>query len=198
MPENAARIWRANGGYQDAPPSPPPPPPPEPPQPAAMSPILVCYPNFGGPGFTTPYQPCPRGQYPVQYGFLPQAYRPYPSYIQGPVGVAGLCRPIARPPAHISATAPNPSARQEEKPRKELKTEEEGETEEEEQMLQKESESEEEPDESPEPTTTNIYAPPPLQPSANYMFDWSSKITMLHVFNKASPIWEPKYWKERP
>lgn len=39
--------------------------------------------------------------------------------------------------------------------------------------------------------TTNMSSSPSLRPGENYMFP--PQHTILHIFNKASPIWEPKY-----
>lgn len=58
----------------------------------------------------------------------------------------------------------------------------------------KEEEKEQKAEEKKEEKIKNPDAPPKLDEGVNYMFDKGH--TMLHIFNKAAPIWEEKYQKQ--
>lgn len=101
-------------------------------------------------------------------------------YVRGPVPIGGIysqpqwCGPPAFIwPGHTAATPPPPYAAV----APEVKEE-------------KKEPKKEEKDKKPE----NLCAPPQLDRGVNYMFD--TEHTMLHIFNKAAPIWEEKYHKQ--
>lgn len=165
------RYWRASGGYQDVP--------------APASPPAHTWRANGG------YQDVKESATPEQ---KPGMYWPPwyctqwagQQYVRGPVPVNGVySHPQAMPPQWIGPygvgyagpsggtppppyVAPAPAAEK-------AKDEKAAETEEEKKV-------------------ENPNAPPKLDEGVNYMFD--KEHTMLHIFNKAAPIWEEKYQKQ--
>lgn len=179
MPSKQVRYWRADGGYQDVP---PPPPPPQVPQPMRMYWIQTPY------GWQmSPYcQPqCPPGYspYPTPQE-LPPAYQQCAPqrFVQGPIPIAGLCTP---PPDYRKLSPPPPALPS---PPMHEKKEEDGEEDD-------ESEVVEIVEVKKKKKQHNEAAPPKLVKHGNYMYDKAH--TMVHIFNKAAPVWTDKYRKEK-
>ena len=165
MSDQTARYWRADGGYQNAPPTP-----------GLSTASIVCTVRYwradgGYQDVFAPPQAAPMANpqmmfcYPSYLPYWPQAQG---GYIQGPIGIGGLYSP---PPPYASpvppAQVPLPPC-----PPVECKKEE-------------------------EKKPGNLYAPPALPHGANYMFDKGENHTMLHIFNKAAPVWTEKYRNEK-
>lgn len=83
------------------------------------------------------------------------------------------------PPPYAAVAAPAP-AKVEEKKEDEKKDE--------------EKKAEEKTEKKEEAKVENPDAPPKLDEGVNYMFHTGH--TMLHIFNKAAPIWEEKYHQQ--
>lgn len=122
---------------------------------------------------------------PPPFWYYPQAqWWPTPNWwMQGPIPLNGLYTPTP-PPQYVHTPPPGegvylPPAVAGEKTAAEPKEKKE------------EKEDEEEKDGKPK----NAAAPPGLQEGENYMFD--QEHTMLHIFNKAAPVWAEKYRTEK-
>ena len=163
MSNKAARYWRADGGYQDVPAAQATPAAPPPGYPFYQMATMQPYQCY--PGYQQwQCQPQPEADYQrFQYQWQCQPN----GYIQGPIGVGGLWLP---PPRYedVSPPPPSPWCCPPAPPKEDKKK-----------------------DEKKDDKKGNPYAPPKLPEGANYLFDKENM--MVHIFNKAAPVWSEKY-----
>ncbi|KAK5168614.1 uncharacterized protein LTR77_005923 [Saxophila tyrrhenica] len=146
------------------------------------------YPQHAPPPY---HQPCAPQQYtPQQY--VPQyAPRKGAVYVEGPIPIARLYSP---PPEYGRVSPPPPPLAPAAVPEKEKESKEDEEKEEQ-PAEEGGPEQEIEVKEKKKQERAPVARLPKLEKHTNYLFD--KEHTMVHVFNKAAPVWMEKYRKER-